>query len=1509
MMKRNQYSLLVITILMLALLPVTLVSSAVTGVTEPSGTTTVGPSGTYTLEWTGDWSGTTGFGGATVTINIPGGSGFTYAGYDAFDSSMTPFVMTPTASHDPGGTGQVQITTSTPPVDVNTIQVHFTAPATAGGPFTFAGNSLFASDDFPPIDDFTQDVSVVGTYAVSLDTATSTLSELTGTPIVHTITVTNDGNVPDDFTLSYVGDGSAAFSPVSPLSLAVSASQAVDITMSGLSDGANAGTFTATSVGDGGETASATLNSFVETTGVTLAETITTSPVVGSLDQDVIHTITITNTGNIADTFDLTVDAGDTGLFGTNPIVGLAAGTSTDFTFTHEDNPGHGGVDYSKTATLRATSQTVGATTTTLAGVESQFKNYAVEVTPVDPTDSVLVGDPAVVYTFTVENTGGLQDSYDVTVTGDGTLSVSRIENLDPAATTTFTLTHSTAAAVTLVETVKVESDFDAGIFDESTATTKVATYGVTVTDPSSETIVSGDDAVHTITVTNTGSHEDTFDLSYVGDLAPAPSDTSVTLASGANTDVTVTYTAPADGVHTGVFTAESTEIPVGTATDTSALTTTVKRFGVTLSDPGAQAFLKNTVASLTIDIDNTGNYADTFTLNWTGTPVGTPSVGEITVAAGGSDTFTLSLSGNVPGASLSGTLTATSQEAPILGSSADDSVTIDSNVKDYAFTVDMLFSGRRLVEIGGTATHPFDFTSNTNQGTAAYTVSSTYGSASPGALTQVSVGFDLDIEVGDTAVAGTFDGVVTVASVEDPRETESFTTRTWVTDPANHESETGIGTGVYDHSGTIGLSLDLTSAGTHDIDLWKLTVNPDNELPEEVALYYGAFQIDDPTGITAFHVTVEIPEDTLGDSDIDAMDAFLLTPEGTWYSATSGDFNYDKDLDQADFSIIAANWNSYGSDYVVFSIAAEEEFAGLPPALIIPPTPPVPDVEVPEDATPDEVGDAILDAITDDTTTDVIADIIVAETEGSSNEDVAEVILTVVEDSTTEETAEIVADVVEDLEVSDTVEVVEAIIEEATTEEVAVIVAEVVADRPVEEAAEIVAEIVADETVEEAAEVILEVIEERPVEEQAEIIVEQQPEQAAVVVEQLEVEEAVDIIEEAVQAGSTEEIAAVVNDVEPEVVAEVLLHSDPQLAAEVVNKMAGEDLNSAAVRVEEVVKKKVGEVDEAKSAEYEEQIDSIVTASLTEEEKAQALVDLFIEIANLPATPSTVAEVFEIIGLEKTMEVVTIWVEKGAYSELAMVYSYLTTETLADVYTAMTTAARTAVFPYFDAATLGNLPELTTFTVDVEVNPSTVETGEPVTVTATITNIGDETGDLVVTMTEGSSEESEIVTLEAGESTELTWTITKSTAGSYSVDVNGESASWTVESPPTPAAFETSNLAVTPATIRAGEDVTVTVDIENVGEESGSTTVSVELDGAEVDSELVTLDGGASTTVSFTVTSETEGAHTVEVDGESASFTVEAAPTGFPMSYLIIGVVIVAVAAYLYMQQQNREE
>jgi uncharacterized protein YfaS (alpha-2-macroglobulin family) len=96
-----------------------------------------------------------------------------------------------------------------------------------------------------------------------------------------------------------------------------------------------------------------------------------------------------------------------------------------------------------------------------------------------------------------------------------------------------------------------------------------------------------------------------------------------------------------------------------------------------------------------------------------------------------------------------------------------------------------------------------------------------------------------------------------------------------------------------------------------------------------------------------------------------------------------------------------------------------------------------------------------------------------------------------------------------------------------------------------------------------------------------------------------------------------------------------------------------------------------------------------------------------------------------------------------------------------------------------------------------------------------------------------------------------------------------------------------------------------VTVTVANTGGASGTYTLSVKLDGVEKYSDAVTLDAGKSVTKTYTVSSTSEGAHTVAVDGSSVQFTVTAAPPATTdYTWYIAGgvlVIVVAVAVYFF--------
>jgi len=84
------------------------------------------------------------------------------------------------------------------------------------------------------------------------------------------------------------------------------------------------------------------------------------------------------------------------------------------------------------------------------------------------------------------------------------------------------------------------------------------------------------------------------------------------------------------------------------------------------------------------------------------------------------------------------------------------------------------------------------------------------------------------------------------------------------------------------------------------------------------------------------------------------------------------------------------------------------------------------------------------------------------------------------------------------------------------------------------------------------------------------------------------------------------------------------------------------------------------------------------------------------------------------------------------------------------------------------------------------------------------------------------------------------------------------------------------SNLVISPAEVGFEQTVTVTADVENVGDKEGTTTLEFKIDDTVEHSEEVTLAEGESEMVTFTTTRDAEGTYTVEINGLTATFTVQ---------------------------------
>ena len=99
-------------------------------------------------------------------------------------------------------------------------------------------------------------------------------------------------------------------------------------------------------------------------------------------------------------------------------------------------------------------------------------------------------------------------------------------------------------------------------------------------------------------------------------------------------------------------------------------------------------------------------------------------------------------------------------------------------------------------------------------------------------------------------------------------------------------------------------------------------------------------------------------------------------------------------------------------------------------------------------------------------------------------------------------------------------------------------------------------------------------------------------------------------------------------------------------------------------------------------------------------------------------------------------------------------------------------------------------------------------------------------------------------------------------------------------EPPPEPAAFTFSSLAISPAEVDVGEEVTITVMITNAGGELGSYEASLNINGEVETTEEVDIAAGSSQQVSFTTSKDIAGTYMVDIGGLTNSFVVkEVAP------------------------------
>jgi len=210
-------------------------------------------------------------------------------------------------------------------------------------------------------------------------------------------------------------------------------------------------------------------------------------------------------------------------------------------------------------------------------------------------------------------------------------------------------------------------------------------------------------------------------------------------------------------------------------------------------------------------------------------------------------------------------------------------------------------------------------------------------------------------------------------------------------------------------------------------------------------------------------------------------------------------------------------------------------------------------------------------------------------------------------------------------------------------------------------------------------------------------------------------------------------------------------------------------------------------------------------------------------------------------------------------------------------------------------------------------ITPSRVRVGEGAQASVWVSNVGLEAGEAALTLrVDGVFVERRLVRLDARSSMRVSFELAAEELGVRVVELAGLTARFEAYRLK-PADPRLEGLSVAPVEVKAGEEVEVSAEYRNWGEEAAEFRVEVRLDGLTMTSHLVALEGGGSTTIHMKIRPERAGDHTVTVWERSVSFRVlaeEAPPTPGEASllpYAAGGVLILAAAALLLLRLRGR--
>ncbi len=182
----------------------------------------------------------------------------------------------------------------------------------------------------------------------------------------------------------------------------------------------------------------------------------------------------------------------------------------------------------------------------------------------------------------------------------------------------------------------------------------------------------------------------------------------------------------------------------------------------------------------------------------------------------------------------------------------------------------------------------------------------------------------------------------------------------------------------------------------------------------------------------------------------------------------------------------------------------------------------------------------------------------------------------------------------------------------------------------------------------------------------------------------------------------------------------------------------------------------------------------------------------------------------------------------------------------------------------------------------DLIINPTAAETGDPILISANVTNVGESDGNYSMELlVNNSTKANATISLTALESNVTTFTDIETVEGNYTVQIGDLTGAFSVKAaPPETSSIVLSKVIATPYEAWVDEPITISATATNPSSAADSMTVKLSINNVVVDTKRVELEAGQSTSIAFNYTESTEGIFNVKVGNQITGFVI--VPTGY---------------------------